>query len=235
MTQSTKLSRMRHVAVTALVVGAFGLNACQTAEMQQLQSSLGLDTTTGQGCALGAGAGLLLGGLLSGWDGETMAWSTLGGAALGCSAGYILNERRKAAKSEVDFYDQQIAITRDTNQGLAQENKNLKAQLARNNKRIAALEKQRAAGQSTKAAAQKDYDRAVADAKKAEDTLAAAKKELEVQEAALKDFQKSPNEASRSRVRTLQTEVDTLRLYVQDLEKQSAEMASQRDALGQFI
>ncbi len=227
----TFMKTQRFKAAVLMTAIAFTLASCATTGEG---GGGGVSRTVLQGCAGGAILGGITGALLS--KNNRVAGGAIGalaGAAVGCTVGGILNQRRKQYKSEAEFYDAQIAQTQSVNQELAQLNADLSQRIASNRTNIAKLKQQRTQKKVDKSLAQAEYKKADESYNLAKSELNAAKKEVEIQESVIAELKEKPS-GNAGRINTLSADVASMRSYVQDLEKQVDTLAQQRDAIGQF-
>lgn len=208
---------------------AFTLASCATTG----QGGGGISRTVLQGCAGGAALGALTGALLSQNRAQGALIGGGVGALLGCTAGGILNERRKRYRNEAEFYDAQIDQTKSVNRQLAQLNADLSQRIASNRANIAKLKRQRSQAKIDKSFAQAEFERANESYQLAKSELDAAKKEVTIQETVITELKAKPA-GNAGRIQTLSADVASMRAYVQDLETQVDTLAQQRDAIGQF-
>lgn len=195
-----------------------------------------LSRTTLQGCAAGGGlAAALTATDILGDDNPLLNVAV--GTLVGCTAGYLLNQRREEYANKADFYDAQIEQSEKNNESLAKFNDEVEKEIVRNKGIIKDLKSQKTRSSAAKKKAKESHARTKANAEIAEKELALARKEAETQKEVLKEMRAAPApnaDADAGRIRGLQSEVDTLNSHVADLEAMVAEIADQRDVIGTY-
>lgn len=193
-----------------------------------------ISRTTLEGCAIGA-TGDVIKEILIKYDviDNNALYHLPIGTLVGCSAGWLLNERRKEYKKEADFYDGQIAESKKHNASIKQLNEELDKEITRNNEKIARLKKLKKDKAKQKELADKEFKRVEENTDLAEKNLQMAKKEKEVQEEVLKEMRQNPKE-NEQRISKLEKEIDTMTKQIDDLYALVKEMNNQEDAIGQY-
>ncbi len=180
----------------------------------------------GTGAAVGAVAGGLLGQI---FGGDTK--STLVGAAIGATVGgvggyaygsHVASQKEKYAKEE-DWLEACIAEARRRNQEILVYNQDLANQIAVLQKDTKALKKQYKNMQTRNAKLKEkkvEVEKAIESANK---ELATSKAELEAQNTVVADARKS---GQNDYAQTLDSEMETLKANIKELEKRTEELAS---------
>lgn len=180
----------------------------------------------GAGAAIGAIAGGVLGQILGGDTSATLLGAAIG-AAVGGAGGYaygdhVAGQKEKYAKEE-EWLEACIAQARQKNQEMVAYNQNLSQQIETLKKETAALKKkhkdktvQTARLKEKKAATDTLYE-------SANKELTAAKAELEAQNSVTAEAKKS---GQSDYTVTLDSEIESLKGNIKELEKRTAELAS---------
>ena len=183
-----------------------------------------------EGTAIGAGIGALLGCALGAaiiGEGGCLTGAVVGGGA-GALAGFgvgteIADRKQKYANLE-DFYDAQIDQTEKLNRELARRNRELEIGIRWSNTEIALLKRDIRQGRATQAQLRAKADAVERERKAAQETLTAAKEELEVKQAVL---------ANAQRTSIGRRTIDQLKAEVEELNEQIAALSNNLVALGQ--
>lgn len=189
-----------------------------------------LSQTTLEGCAVGGIAGFLASQFK---DAENPLLYISIGTLVGCTTGELLNQRRQQYAADADFYDAQIAASKENNSSLCKLNEELEFETQRNKEKIRELKRLQSQKTEQKKVAELELERSRANADIAEKNLAMAKKEINAQQAVLKEMRQEPEENS-ARIKELKKEIASMRQHVDELSKLVDQMNTQRDAIGQF-
>lgn len=186
--------------------------------------------TKAEGAGTGAAVGAVAGGLLGQiFGGDTK--STLVGAAIGATVGgvggyaygsHVASQKEKYAKEE-DWLEACIAEARQKNQEIMVYNQDLSKQIAGLKKETQALKKQYKDTKIRNAKLKEkkvEVDGVIESANK---ELAASKAELEAQTSVVADARKS---GQNDYAVTLDSEMETLKANIKELEKRTEELAS---------
>ena len=180
----------------------------------------------GTGAAIGAVAGGVLGQILGGDTKATLIGAAIG-AAVGGVGGYaygdhVAGQKEKYAKEE-EWLDACIAQARQKNQEIVAYNQNLSQQIATLQKETAALNKKikNKTARTAKLKEQKAATDSLLEAANKE--LATAKTELEAQDSVSAEARKSGKDDYAV---TLDSEIETLKGNITELEKRTGELAS---------
>jgi uncharacterized protein (DUF342 family) len=180
----------------------------------------------GTGAAIGAIAGGVLGQIVGGDTSATLLGAAIG-AAVGGAGGYaygdhVAGQKEKYAKEE-EWLEACIAQARQKNQEMVAYNQGLSQQIAALKKETAALKKKHK--DKTARTARLKEKKAAMDSlhESASKELTAAKAELEAQNSATVEAKKS---GQSDYAVTLDSEIESLKGNIQELENRTAELAS---------
>jgi archaellum component FlaC len=180
----------------------------------------------GTGAAIGAIAGGVLGQIVGGDTSATLLGAAIG-AAVGGAGGYIYGDHVAGQKEkyvkEEEWLEACIAQARQKNQEMVAYNKGLSQQIATLKKETAALKKKHK--DKTARTARLKEKKAAMDSlhESASKELTAAKAELEAQNSATVEAKKS---GQSDYAVTLDSEIESLKGNIQELENRTAELAS---------
>ena len=185
--------------------------------------------TQAEGTAVGAGAGAALGALIGALTGGGRG--AVAGAAIGAAAGgvagyaygtHVANEKQKYANEE-DWLNACVASARDVNQQTYAYNNKLSGEIELLENETAGLENAYRQKQVHKSALDQEKHKVDAKLKEAQDKLARAKFELDNQEKVLAEAKAS---GSGQYAEQLQTEINSLKAYIAELEGHTDSLAS---------
>lgn len=214
------------LALSMMVAG------CATTD-QQTAGFPKVSNTVLQACAGGAVLGLLTTALTNDdADLGDYALGAAGGALAGCAVGAILDDRRKNYASTADYYDAEIARTRDLNTQVAQVNSKLTQVISENRTQLENLRSQQASATYDRDAAKALKSKAKAELNWAQQQLKNANAELEAQELVLAQAEREAAASQKSA--QLRQQVASLKQTVSNLETQVASLSQVSDAVGQF-
>lgn len=224
----TALISKRRVGV-AVASSLLLASACATTS-----EDLGISPTVAQACLVGVGAGALLGALVDDENrGRNALIGAAAGAAIGCTAGSVLNQRRLQYANSADFYAAQIDLTRQTNMELAQINASTQAEIASNRAEIERLAALESLAEADRASARAQLASLESTQNLTTRRIEVIEREIGVQEAALE--QTDAPQPGDPTYQELVSEIAEMRGYVEDLRSYADTLASQQDAIAQFI
>ena len=231
-----KIVRNFGAKVRSGMVGGLALSmmvsGCATTD-QQTAGFPKVSNTVLQACAGGALVGILATAVTNkNADLGDYALGAAGGALAGCAVGAILDNRRKNYASTADYYDAEIARTRDLNTQVAQVNTKLTEVIAENQTQLANLRSQQASATYDRDAAKALKSKANAELNWAKQQLKNANAELEAQQLVL--AQAEEEAAASEKSSQLRQQVNSLKQTVSNLETQVASLSQVSDAVGQF-
>ncbi len=216
------------------VLAATAASAVLVSGCATTSENLGISPTVAQACLAGAGAGALIGALISDENrGRNALIGAAAGAAVGCTAGGILNQRRQQYADTAQFYDAQIALTQQTNAELAQINAQTRTEVAAYRTEIDRLASLEAASQADRDSARQQLAAIQETQRLTERRIEVIEREIEVQDAALA-LPDAPAQGTED-YDQLAAEVSEMRTYVEELRDYAETLAGQQEAIGQFI
>lgn len=218
------MKRTLKMSVCTAVIGSLLLTACATS---------GKNDATVQGGVGGAAIGGLIGALVGGRQGALIGAAIGGG--VGLVAGSVIDERRNAYASDEDFYDGQIAQTRNLNAELGKRNGSLREEIALDQKETKRLAKEAKAGKARKD--QLLAQKSSLDERRQKNTqlMADLDKELLVQKEVLAKAETAPGGAANPRAQAMKVQVAALEKEIGELQKMVNEMGTQSATLGQYL
>ncbi len=207
----------------ALVFTISMLNGCANIKDDSTRTKV---EGAGTGAAVGAVAGGLLGQLIGG-DTKATLFGAAVGAAVGGVGGYaygshVASQKEKYAKEE-DWLEACIADAKKKNQEIIAYNQDLSKQIAVLKKDTKALKKRYKDTQTRNAKLQDKKAEVEGVMASANKELAASKAELEAQNSVIADARKN---GQNDYAVTLDSEVETLKANIKELEKRTEELAS---------
>lgn len=220
------------VGMAGLIGSTLLLSGCAT----DSAATAGLpkvSNTVAQACLTGALVGLGLRAL--GNDDADLgdyALAAAGGALAGCAVGAILDNRRADFASDAEYYDSEIARTRNLNSEVMAVNASLENIIRENQTQLASLKSQAAASGEDREAARALRNTSKAQLSYAKQQLDNAEKELGAQKVVLATAEKAASDASR--VAALRSQVAQLESTVSNLKTQVASLTAVNDSIGQF-
>ncbi len=225
-------ARSGRMAVAAVV--SLGLVAgCTTMDNGYTSGFPKVSNTVAQACL----AGMAIGGLSKlitqdGADLEDVLDGALVGGIAGCALGAVLDNRRQKFASTADYYDSEIARTRNLNNEMLAVNNRLDQSIAENRTQLAKLRTAKANATLDKEAAEALRSKSRAELAWATKQKENAEKELIAQENVLAAAEKES--AGSQQTEQLRSEVAQLKTKVSSLDSEITELASVTDSIGQF-
>lgn len=190
----------------------------------------------GQACALGGLAGGVAGGIIGNNTGIGAAGGVviggILGAAVGCSTGAVLEERRKVAADDAQFYDNQIALANRTSSQLTVDNANLRSRIQINQSAIARLQSSTLSAQDRAGQAQTALQLNEVQEREYRELAKQTLQEIEIQRSVLAELQAQPQESGRAA--QLETQIAALERENVELEANIETLSAQNDTLGGF-